>query len=34
MDKKKGIWSNGVDNFVDPAAYKREIRAKKNGNGR
>ena len=34
QDKKKGIWSNGVDNFVDPAAYKREIRAKKNGNGR
>ena len=30
--KKKGIWSNGVDNYVDPAAYKREIKAK-NGNG-
>ena len=29
--KKKGIWSNGVGNHVDPAAYKREIKAKKNG---
>ena len=29
QDKKKGIWSDGVDNFVDPAIYKREIRAKK-----
>lgn len=29
--RRQGIWSNGVNNFVDPAAYKREIRAKKNG---
>ena len=34
QDKKRGIWSNGVDDFADPAAYKREIRVKKNGNGR
>ena len=26
---KVGIWSNGVDGFQDPAAYKREIRARK-----
>mmetsp|Transcript_36133 Transcript_36133/g.73409 ORF Transcript_36133/g.73409 Transcript_36133/m.73409 type:complete len:284 (+) Transcript_36133:179-1030(+) len=29
--RKKGIWSNGVGNHVDPAAYKREIKAR---NGR
>ena len=26
--RKKGIWSNGVGNHVDPAAYKREIKAR------
>ena len=31
QEKKQGIWSNGVDNYVDPADYKREIRARKNG---
>lgn len=30
--RKRGIWSNGVGNHVDPAAYKREIKAKKKGN--
>mmetsp|Transcript_3532 Transcript_3532/g.10048 ORF Transcript_3532/g.10048 Transcript_3532/m.10048 type:complete len:300 (-) Transcript_3532:166-1065(-) len=29
--KRRGIWSNGVGNHVDPAAYKREIKAR---NGR
>ena len=23
--RRKGIWSNGVDDFVDPAEYKREM---------
>lgn len=32
--KKKGIWSNGVGNHVDPAAYKREIKAKNGSKGR
>ena len=29
--RRRGIWSNGVGNHVDPAAYKREIKAR---NGR
>ena len=32
--KKKGIWSNGVGNHVDPAAYKREIKAKNGSKSR
>ena len=32
--KKKGIWSKGVGNHVDPAAYKREIKAKNGSKGR
>ena len=28
QEKKRGIWSNRVDNYVDPAAYKRETRAR------
>lgn len=30
--RKKGIWTNGVDDYVDPAAYKREMKARKNIN--
>ena len=30
QSRRKGIWSDGVDNFADPAKYKREMRAKKN----
>ena len=29
--KKRGIWSNGVDGFVDPATYKKDIKARRNG---
>jgi len=29
--KKRGIWSNGVDCFVDPATYKKETKAKRSG---
>ena len=25
QNKKRGIWSNGVDGFVDPATYKKEV---------
>ena len=33
--QKKGIWSNGVGEFQDPASYKRQIKARKNnGNGK
>ncbi len=34
QQKKRGIWIKGVDSFVDPAAYKREMKARRNGNGR
>ena len=30
QSRRRGIWSDGVDNFVDPAKYKRDIRVKKN----
>lgn len=29
QERRRGIWSNGVDEFLDPAAYKREMRARK-----
>ena len=32
--RRRGIWSNGVGNHVDPAAYKREIKARKGSKGR
>ena len=31
QNKKRGIWSNGVDGFVDPATYKKEVKAKRSG---
>ena len=31
--RRRGIWSNGVGNHVDPAAYKREIKARKGSKG-
>ena len=32
QNKKRGIWSNGVDGFVDPATYKKEVKeARRNG---
>jgi len=34
QNKRRGVWSNGIDNFVDPAAYKKEMRAKRNGTER
>lgn len=32
--RRRGIWSNGVGNHVDPAAYKREIKARKGSKSR
>ena len=32
--RRRGIWSNGVGNHVDPAAYKREIKARNGSKGR
>ena len=29
QNKKRGIWSNGVDGFVDPATYKKEVKARR-----
>ena len=34
QNKKIGIWSNGVDGFVDPATYKKEVKAKRSGKER
>lgn len=31
--KKRGIWSDGVDGFSDPADYKREMKARVKSNG-
>jgi len=32
--KKRGVWSNGVDNMVTPAQYKQEVKAKGRQNNR
>jgi len=32
QERRKGVWINGVDDYVDPAAYKREMKARKNNN--
>ena len=32
--RRRGIWSNGVGNHVDPAAYKREIKARNGSKSR
>ncbi|KAL9187064.1 hypothetical protein ACHAXT_010784 [Thalassiosira profunda] len=35
QERRRGIWSDGVDGYVDPAAYKREMKARRNnGQGR
>lgn len=31
---KRGVWSNGIDNMVTPAQYKKEMKAKQNNENR
>jgi endonuclease YncB( thermonuclease family) len=33
-DERRGIWRDGVAEFVDPAAYRREMKTRRHGNGR